>query len=109
MRANHGHADAGFNHLQFWDKCTAPAWHLVAPNAGHVDMLDDDEALDFLSNAACRLCKASRLPKAAVRTWLGGAMAAFMTPGGAAIDEYLARPSPELDIVVSRKTLAAEA
>ena len=102
MRKTRGFPHTGFNHVQFFEHCTsAPAWHVVAPAAGHVDMLDDDVGL--ISKAFCRLCKPSRVPKVAVRSWLSGAMAAFMKPG--CIDEFLARPSPELDIVVANRTV----
>jgi hypothetical protein len=97
-------APTGFNHVQFYEHCTsAPAWHVVAPSAGHVSMLDDDVGL--VSKAFCRLCKPSRVPGVAVRTWLSGAMAAFMKPG--CMDEFLARPSPELSIVVTNRTADA--
>lgn len=96
-------APTGFNHVQFYEHCTsAPAWHVVAPSAGHISMLDDDVGL--ISKAFCRLCKPSRVPKVAVRTWLSGAMAAFMKPG--CMDEFLAQPS-DIDIVVTNRTTAA--
>ncbi|XP_056849518.1 chlorophyllase-2 [Raphanus sativus] len=35
-------APAGVNHRDFFQECQAPAWHFVAKDYGHMDMLNDD-------------------------------------------------------------------
>ncbi|MEZ4461380.1 MAG: dienelactone hydrolase family protein [bacterium] len=33
-------APDGDNHLEFWDAAQSPAWHVIAPDYGHLDMVD---------------------------------------------------------------------
>ena len=44
-------APASDNHVQFYAACQSPAWHVVAPDYGHGDMLDDQWAA--ASGMAC--------------------------------------------------------
>lgn len=37
-------APAGDNHVQFFEASASPAWHVIAKNQGHGDMLDEPEA-----------------------------------------------------------------
>jgi len=34
-------APEGDNHVQFYEACNSPAWHVVAVDQGHADMLDE--------------------------------------------------------------------
>jgi chlorophyllase len=45
-------APDGDNHVQFYAASPAPAWHVVAPDYGHGDMLDEDVAQ--LAGLICR-------------------------------------------------------
>lgn len=45
-------APAGDNHVQFYAASQPPAWHVVVPNQGHGDMLDDNAAA-----AAASVCR----------------------------------------------------
>jgi chlorophyllase len=45
-------APAGDNHVQFFEASESPAWHVIALNQGHGDMLDEPEAA-----AAAMFCK----------------------------------------------------
>lgn len=48
-------APEGDNHVQFYAASARPAWHVVAPKAGHLDMLNDSIAeCGFI----CAFCKA---------------------------------------------------
>jgi chlorophyllase len=41
----------GDNHVQYFQASAPPAWHVVAPNMGHTDMLDEGEA--DIASAVC--------------------------------------------------------
>jgi len=45
-------APAGDNHVQFYAASRSPAWHIVVPDQGHADMLDEDAA-----EAAAGICR----------------------------------------------------
>lgn len=64
-------APAGDNHLQFYAASQSPAWHVVAVNQGHADMLDETEA-----KAAAMFC-ASGPDRAGMRRLTGGLLTAF--------------------------------
>lgn len=69
-------APKGVNHQDFFDECRPPAYHFVAKEYGHQDMLDD-ETKGARGKATHCLCKKgpSRKP---MRAFVGGAMVAFM-------------------------------
>ncbi|RRT38344.1 hypothetical protein B296_00041592 [Ensete ventricosum] len=69
-------APEGVNHQEFFDECRPPAYHFVAKEYGHLDMLDD-ETKGVRGQATYCLCKkgTSRKP---MRAFVGGAMVAFM-------------------------------
>ncbi|KAJ0974088.1 hypothetical protein J5N97_016053 [Dioscorea zingiberensis] len=69
-------APEGVSHQDFFDECCAPAWHFVAKEYGHLDMLDD-ETKGFRGKATYCLCKNGRARKP-MRDFVGGAMVAFM-------------------------------
>ncbi len=46
-------APAGCNHVQFWEATQAAVWHVVTPENGHMDMLQDDLAACGLTCAFC--------------------------------------------------------
>lgn len=64
-------APPGDNHEQFYAASQAPAWHVVIPEAGHADMLDEEAAL-----AAGALCPGGR-DRPAVRRLTAGLLVAF--------------------------------
>jgi len=64
-------APAGDNHEQFYAASRAPAWHVVIPDAGHADMLDDGPAL-----AASLVCP-SGPNRAAARQAMAGLLVTF--------------------------------
>ncbi|MFO0837181.1 MAG: dienelactone hydrolase family protein [Phycisphaerae bacterium] len=64
-------APAGDNHVQFYAASQPPAWHFVAVNQGHGDMLDETEA-----KAAAMFC-ASGPDRAGMRRLTGGLLTAF--------------------------------
>lgn len=66
-------APAGDNHVQFYEASAPPAWHVVAPNAGHADMLDPD-ALNLVATTG--VCTIGADP-AGMRRLTGGLLAAF--------------------------------
>ncbi len=66
-------APEGDNHVQFYEASAPPAWHVVAPNAGHADMLDSD-ALNVV--AATGVCAVGTDP-AGMRRLTGGLLVAF--------------------------------
>jgi chlorophyllase len=66
-----GCAPAGDNHVQFYAASQSPAWHVVALNQGHADMLDETEA-----NAAATFC-ASGPDRAGMRRLTGGLLTAY--------------------------------
>ncbi len=64
-------APEGDNHVQFFDASAAPAWHIVALDYGHADMLDEDTAV--FSAAVCQ----SGPNRETMRTLTAGLLAAF--------------------------------
>lgn len=82
-------APAGDNHEQFYAASAAPAWHIVAPESGHADMLDEDAAA-----AAVLVCPGGP-DRAGTRRLAGGLLAAFFRAalqGDEAALAYLADP-----------------
>lgn len=67
-------APAGFNHVQFYEVVQAPAWHVVALDGGHMDMLDSGK----LGNCGvvCMVCTSGPNP-AATRQMIVGMMVAM--------------------------------
>jgi chlorophyllase len=79
-------APAGDNHEQFYAASAPPAWHIVVPNAGHADMLDEATAL-----AASSLCPGGP-DRAGMRRLTAGLLVAFFRgslQGDAAAFAYL--------------------
>lgn len=64
-------APTGDNHVQFYAASQSPAWHVVALNQGHADMLDEAEA-----KAASAFC-ASGPDRASTQRLTGGLLTAF--------------------------------
>lgn len=66
-------APDGVNHVQFYDASPSPAWHVVAPQAGHTDMFNDD-----LSGCgiACSYCPAGA-DRPGMRRLTAGLLVAF--------------------------------
>ena len=64
-------APAGDNHEQFYAASRSPAWHIVVPNQGHGDMLDEDTAV-----AAAKFC-AGGDNREGMRILTAGLMVAF--------------------------------
>ncbi|KAH7653073.1 Chlorophyllase protein [Dioscorea alata] len=69
-------APKGVSHEDFYSECCAPAWHFVAKDYGHMDMLDD-ETEGFRGKTTYCLCKNGRERKG-MRSFVGGIMVAFM-------------------------------
>ncbi|KAL3507830.1 hypothetical protein ACH5RR_033212 [Cinchona calisaya] len=69
-------APKGVNHEDFYNECRKPAYHFVAEDYGHVDMLNDDTT-GIRGKATYCLCKngKSREP---MRRFVGGVMVAFL-------------------------------
>jgi chlorophyllase len=72
---NFGQACApdGDNHEQFYSASQSPAWHMVAADHGHLDMLDDETPN---CGAACSLCPGGD-DKQSMRTLTAGTLVAF--------------------------------
>jgi chlorophyllase len=51
-------APAGDNSVQFFGASAAPAWHVIATEYGHMDMLDDDASCGM----TCSVCTAGPTP-----------------------------------------------
>lgn len=66
-------APEGDNHVQFYAASAPPAWHVVIPDSGHVDMLDQN-VVNLVS--VTRVCKVGTNP-AGVRQLTGGLLTAF--------------------------------
>lgn len=66
-------APEGDNHEQFWAATGAPAWHVVATEHGHMDMLDE---LGDACGLTCDVCLVGPDP-AEMRALTGGLLAAF--------------------------------
>lgn len=69
-------APEGVSHRDFFDECCSPAWHFVADEYGHSDMLDD-ETRGLRGRATYCLCKNGKARKP-MRDFVGGVMVAFM-------------------------------
>jgi chlorophyllase len=65
-------APAGANHEQFYAASASPAWHVVATDYGHTDMLDEDEA-----NVASEFCRSGRPDRENMRRLVAGLLTAF--------------------------------
>jgi len=79
-------APAGDNHIQFYQASQPPAWHVVALNHGHGDMLDEADA-----TAAAIFCS-SGPDRAGMRRLTAGLLVALFRAalqGDAAAYEYL--------------------
>jgi chlorophyllase len=66
-------APEGDNHVQFYDASASPAWHTVATEQGHLDMLD---AATPGCGMECTACLTGP-DKAGMRLLTGGSLAAF--------------------------------
>jgi chlorophyllase len=66
-------APEGDNHVQFYDASASPAWHVVATEQGHLDMLD---AATPGCGMECSACPAGP-DRAGMRLLTGGLLAAF--------------------------------
>ena len=66
-------ATAGDNHVQFWDASAPPAWHVVAVNMGHTDMLEQENC-----GFACTACAAGK-NKDRMKRLTEAMLAAFFT------------------------------
>lgn len=64
-------APAGDNHEQFYAASRPPAWHILIPDAGHADMLDETTAI-----TASRVCPGGS-NRAVVRRLIAGLLVAF--------------------------------
>lgn len=69
-------APKGVSHQEFFDECRPPAFHFVAKDYGHLDMLDD-ETKGLKGRATYCLCKNGKARKP-MRMFVGGVMVAFM-------------------------------
>ncbi len=78
-------APAGCNHVQFWEATSAPVWHVVTPDNGHMDLLQDDLAACGLTCAFCPGA-ANREP---MRRATAGVVVAMLR--GALLDDAAAR------------------
>jgi chlorophyllase len=66
-------APDGDNHVQFYGASQSPAWHVVATDFGHMDMLDANSGCGFVCNA----CPAGQGDLADMRTLTAGMLVAF--------------------------------
>lgn len=62
-------APEGDNHVEFYDAALAPAYHIVATDYGHNDMLDDDPAGCGFECAACPAGDVRALMRSASAGW----------------------------------------
>jgi chlorophyllase len=60
-------APAGINHEQFYAASASPAWHVVATDYGHTDMLDEDAA-----KAAAAFCRSGMADRENMRRLVAG-------------------------------------
>ncbi|KAJ0252578.1 Chlorophyllase-2 [Hirschfeldia incana] len=69
-------APAGVNHRDFFQDSQGPAWHFVAKDYGHMDMLDDDTRgiRGKISHSLCKNGKA----RGPMRRFVGGSVVAFL-------------------------------
>ncbi|GLJ53803.1 hypothetical protein SUGI_1148450 [Cryptomeria japonica] len=92
-------APAGVNHVDFFAECCAPAYHFVAKEYGHMDLLNDElegvmgKLVDRLIQFACKHGTA-REP---MRSFTGGIMVAFLkaylNKETEILEELVAKPS----------------
>ena len=83
-------APAGDNHVQFYEASASPAWHVVATEYGHGDMLDEDAA-----SAAALVC-GSKTDRDPMRRLTAGLLTAFFRTtlqGDASAAAYLSDAS----------------
>lgn len=66
-------APEGVNHEEFFKECVAPAFHAVAKNYGHMDMLDDNDLVEGVARCLCE----SGDNREPMRRFVGGIMVAF--------------------------------
>jgi len=66
-------APAGDNHVQFYTESSSPAWHALASEYGHLDMLNDQTPG---CNLTCAVCP-SGPSRAPMRKFSGGLLVAF--------------------------------
>ncbi|XP_013703583.2 chlorophyllase-2, chloroplastic isoform X2 [Brassica rapa] len=69
-------APTGVNHREFFQECQGPAWHFVAKDYGHLDMLDDDTKGLRGKSSYC-LCKNGEERKP-MRRFIGGIVVSFL-------------------------------
>lgn len=65
-------ARAGINHEQFYSASVPPAWHVIATDYGHVDMLDEDAV-----QANAQFCGAGNAQREKMRRLVAGLLTAF--------------------------------
>ena len=63
----------GDNHEQFYAASASPAWHVIAVDHGHADMLDADSSASLLGDAVC----ASGPDREGMRQLTAGLLVAF--------------------------------
>lgn len=83
-------APVGSNHTQFYAASPSPAWHIVLPDGGHLDILDDQLA----SSLIAALCTISEQPQIGRRVTAGLMVAFFRATLQGQNDalEYLSSP-----------------
>ncbi|KAG2302347.1 hypothetical protein Bca52824_030998 [Brassica carinata] len=69
-------APLGANHRNFFQECQGPAWHFVAKDYGHMDMLDDDTG-GIRGKISYELCKNGE-KREPMRRFVGGSVVAFL-------------------------------
>ncbi|CAH8358121.1 unnamed protein product [Eruca vesicaria subsp. sativa] len=69
-------APPGVNHRDFFRECQGPAWHFVAKDYGHLDMLDDDTK-GIRGKVSHCLCKNGE-ERRPMRRFVGGSVVAFL-------------------------------
>ncbi|CAG7861748.1 unnamed protein product [Brassica rapa] len=69
-------APPGVNHRDFFQECQGPAWHFVAKDYGHLDMLDDDTE-GIRGKISHYLCKNGE-ERRPMRRFVGGSIVAFL-------------------------------
>ncbi|KAL3812570.1 hypothetical protein ACJIZ3_013838 [Penstemon smallii] len=69
-------APCGVNHEDFYKECCEPAYHFVAKDYGHLDMLDDDTK-GIRGKASYCLCKNGEC-REPMRRFVGGIVVAFL-------------------------------
>lgn len=89
-------APKGVSHQEFFDECCPPAYHFVAKDYGHLDLLDD-ETKGLRGKATYCLCKNGEARKP-MRMFVGGVMVAFMKAYLESETQFLAalKDNPEI-------------